>query len=113
MSKINRCSLLGKKKEKEVLMNFMKTRNYREKKKLEERAEKRREASRKKYMRVRKDKVKEVKSSIKISKDKIMKYKDEIKNIEANIIVEEARNAKASIKIKTERKEVKTKLKKK
>ena len=51
--------LLGKKvekkKEKEVLMDYQKTRNYREKEKMEKRAPKKREASKKRYLEKCKD----------------------------------------------------------
>ena len=54
--------LLGKKvekkKEKEVLMNYQKTRNYREKEKMEKRVQKKREASKKRYLEKYKDKLK-------------------------------------------------------
>ena len=54
--------LLGKKvekkKEKEVLMDYQKTRNYREKLKMEKRAQKKREASKKMYLEKCKDKLK-------------------------------------------------------
>ena len=50
MAKTALRSLLGQKKEKEVLMNFQKTKNCRDRKKMEERAEKRRDVKRKAYM---------------------------------------------------------------
>ena len=50
MAKTTLRSLLGQKKEKEVLMNFQKTKNSRDRKKTEERAKKRRDARRKAYM---------------------------------------------------------------
>ena len=54
--------LLGKKvekkKEKEVLMDYQKTRNYREKEKMEKRVQKKREASKKRYLEKCKDKLK-------------------------------------------------------
>ena len=47
--RVKLADLLGKRKEKEVLMNYQKTKNCRDKKKMEERAAKKREASKLKY----------------------------------------------------------------
>ena len=49
MAQIKLAQLLNKKREKEVLMGFQKTKNCRDRKKLEKRAEKKREASPKRY----------------------------------------------------------------
>ena len=43
--RVKLATLLGKKKEPEVLMNYQKTKNSRDKRKMEERAAKKREAS--------------------------------------------------------------------
>ena len=61
--KVKLADLLGKKKEVEVLMNYQKTKNSRDKKKMEERVAKEREASKLKYL----DKVKCLESIVKNS----------------------------------------------
>ena len=61
--RVKLADLLSKKKEPEVLMNYQKTKNSRDKKKMEERAAKKREASKLKYL----DKVKCLESIVKNS----------------------------------------------
>ena len=60
--------LLGKKvekkKEKEVLMDYQKTRSYREKEMMEKRVQKKREASKKRYLEKCKDKSKHLKGQL-------------------------------------------------
>ena len=113
MVKVKLSSLLAKEKGKDVLMNFQKTKNCRDKKRQEERAEKKRDNSKIRYMKVRKDKVKGWESVITESKDRIKKWKDDIQNVEAKINKEEIKIAKATAEKEKEVKKLKKKTKKK
>ena len=110
--KVTLASLLGKRKEPEVLMNFQKTKNYRDKKKMEERAAKKREASRLKYLEKSKDKVKCLESIINSSCKAIDQKKSEIELKAAQIEKEEQKIEWARAKIEEENKKVKSKNKK-
>ena len=81
MAKTNISSLLGQKKEKEVLMNFQKTKNCKHRKKMEEMAEKRRDASRKANMKKMKDKIKYLEVTIKNSLENIKKIEANMKKM--------------------------------
>ena len=73
--RVKLADLLGKRKEKEVLMNYQKTKNCRDKKKMEERAAKKREASKLKYLEKSKDKVKCLESIEDIWYEPVVEFK--------------------------------------
>ena len=100
-------SLLGKKRDNEVLMNYVKTRNYRERKKMEVRAKQKREASRQAYSKIRKDKIKGYHNSIKNSLAIIKEKESEVKKLNAEIKKEKDKIAKAKLKIAEEKKKSK------
>ena len=78
MVKVDQSALLAKEKDKDVLMYFQKTKNYRDRKRdrkrEEEQAEKKREKSKIRYMKVRKNKIKGWESVITGSQDKIKNW---------------------------------------
>ena len=102
--RVKLANLLGKREEPEVLMNFQKTKNCRDKKKMEERAAKKREASKLKYLEKSKDKVKCLESLIKNSIKVIKKKKTEIESRAVQIEKEEEKIAWARAKIEEENK---------
>lgn len=102
-------NLLGKRKEPEVLMNYQKTRNCRDKKKMEERAAKKREASKLKYLEKSKDKVKCLESIINSSNKSINQKKSEIELRAAQIEKEEQKITWARAKLEEENGKVKKK----
>ena len=104
--RVKLANLLGKRKEPEVLMNYQKTKNCRDKKKMEERAAKKREASKLKYLEKSKDKVKCLESIVNNSKKVIGQKKSEIELRAALIEKEEEKIAWAKAKIEEERKKV-------
>ena len=104
--RVKLANLLGKKKEPEVLMNYQKTKNSRDKKKMEERAAKKREASKLKYLEKSKDKVKCLESIVKSSNKFINKKKSEIDLRAAQIEKEEQKIAWARARIEEESKKV-------
>ena len=91
--RVKLADLLGKKKEPEVLMNYQKTKNSRDKKKMEERAAKKREASKLKYLEKSKDKVKCLESIVKNSNKLVKQKKSEIELRAAQIEKEEQKIA--------------------
>ena len=104
MAKVKLASLLPKKKEKDVLMDFQKTKNSRDRKKLEERAKKKREASRLRYMKTKKNSITE-------SQVDIRRWKEEIKDREAKIFEAKANIEKTANQIKKNNKKHTTKKK--
>ena len=100
--RVKLADLLSKKKEPEVLMNYQKTKNSRDKKKMEERVAKEREASKLKYL----DKVKCLESIVKNSNKLINQKKSEIE-LRAAQMEKEEQGARA--KIEEESKKVKAK----
>ena len=102
--RVKLADLLSKKKEPEVLMNYQKTKNSRDKKKMEERAAKKREASKLKYLEKSKDKVKCLESLINNSNKVINKKKTEIESRAVQIEKEEEKIAWARAKIEEENK---------
>ena len=84
-------------KEKDALMNYQKTKNYRDRKKLEDRAERKREASHLSYMKDKKDMIQ---AAIKKGQDVIKDKKRQIKLMEIQIREEEGKINKAKYLIK-------------
>ena len=112
MARGNLAGASGKKEEKDVLMFYQKTRNYRERKKLEEQREKKQEANRWNYLKRSKDKVKCLEGIIQKSETKIKQQRAEIQSRLAQIENEERVIAEAKGKLENVRKSEK-KLKKK
>ena len=110
--RVKLADLLGKRKEEEVLMNYQKTKNSRDKKKMEERAAKKREASKLKYLEKSKDKVKCLESIVNNSNKLINQKKSEIEVRAAQIEKEEEKIAWAKAKIEEENGKVKPNQKK-
>ena len=109
--RVKLADLLGKRKEKEVLMNYQKTKNCRDKKKMEERVAKKREASKLKYLEKSKDKVKCLESIVHNSNKVINKKKSEMEMMAAQIAKEEEKISWAKAKIVEENEKVKPKKK--
>ena len=110
-AKVKLAELLGKRKEAEVLMNYQKTKNSRNKKKMEERAVKKRKASKLKYLDKCKDKVKCLESIVNNSNKLINQKKSEIELRASQIGREEQKIAWARAKIEEENGKVKPKKK--
>ena len=100
--RVKLADLLGKRKEAEVLMNYQKTKNSRDKKKMEERAARKREASKLKYLEKSKDKVKCLESIVHNSNKLIKQKKSEMEVRAAQIAKEEEKIAWAKAKIEEE-----------
>ena len=100
--RVKLADLLGKRKEAEVLMNYQKTKNSRDKKKMEERAARKREASKLKYLEKSKDKVKCLESIVHNSNKLIKQKKSEMEVRAAQIAREEEKIAWAKAKIEEE-----------
>ena len=113
MAKVKLASLLGKRKEKVALMDYQKTKNCRDRKKMEERVERRREASRISYMEKKKNKVKDMKVSVKKSQEIIKKMKEDIEKRNIDIKKEETKIARAESQIAKEMKKMKNQKNKK
>ena len=111
MVKVNQSAVLEKKSD--VLMFFQKTKNCRDRKKEACQAEKKRENSKMRYLKVRKNKIKGWESVITGSQDKIKKWKDEVTNLETKIKEEASKIAKATAEKEKEEKTLKKKSKKK
>ena len=112
MARGNLAGASGKKEEKDVLMFYQKTRNYRGRKKLEEQREKKQEANRWNYLKRSKDKVKCLEGIIQKSEKKIKQQRAEIQSRLAQIEQEERVIADAKSKLENVRRSEK-KLKKK
>ena len=104
MAKPRAKTQLGQKKDGEVLMNYIKTRNYRERKKMEVRAQEKRDASMLAYSKKRKDKIKGYQMSIKNSFAVIKKKEGEIKKLNTEILKEKDKIVEAKSKIAKESK---------
>ena len=111
-AKVKPAGAAAESEEREVLMFYQKTRNCRERKKLEVKKEKKQEANRWNYLKKSKDKVKCLEGIIKKSEDKIKQQRAEIQSKLAQIANEERVIAEAKIKLEHV-KESEKKLKKK
>ena len=98
--RVQLADLLGKRKEPEHLMNYQKTKKSRDKKKVEERAAKKREASKLKHLEKSKNKVKCLESIIQNSNKLIDQKKSKMEVLAAQIAKEEEKIAWAKIKLR-------------
>ena len=98
-AKVKPAGAAAESEEREVLMFYQKTRNCRERKKLEVKKEKKQEANRWNYLKKSKDKVKCLEGIIKKSEDKIKQQRAEIQSKLAQIANEERVIAESKLEV--------------